>query len=210
MVLDTDEIDIQLRSPADVGRRMIALSAVSHLLGGCINVPNDQLDDEAVEDEEEDSAAERFDWLAWLTQEQIVLALAPSERALMGSSLGDGSLADLDDEGAAGEALGALAWAVRLSALTVLDRGYPYLDLLDIVPSPWDETTPFLTGLTLRPEGEIANARRPPRSSLGELKPRSSAGRPGAGTVSTSRTRYATWRRRRPRRASRPSASMAT
>lgn len=162
MDLDPDEIDIQLRTPAEVGRRMIALSAVSHLLSG---IEGDAQDDSEVDDDEDgvestdSSAGERFDWLTWLTQEGVLDALSPAESALLTRAPDLDSPDDLDEEVTAAEALGALAWAVRRSALTVLARGYPYLDLLDLVPSPWDDTSAFVSALTLRTETEIAMAR---------------------------------------------------
>lgn len=159
MEQDPDEIDIQLRSPAQVGRRMIALSAVCNLVGHSIGGADEELDDETDDDQPDDGSGERFDWLTWLTEERLVDALTPAERALLELSTDRQLLDELEDEGAAGEALGTLAWAVQRSDQTVLDRGYRYVDLLDIVPSPWDETAPFLAGLTLRPEDQIAAAR---------------------------------------------------
>jgi len=164
MDLDPDEIDIRLRTPMEVGSRMIALSAVSHLISRRAADTLESMDDEDDGDEhgsesDEDTAGERFDWLTWLTQERLLDALTSSERKLLDSRTAIELPPDLDDEGAAGESLGALAWAVGRSDLTVLDRGFPYLDLLDSVPSPWDEAVQFLSGLTLRPEHEIANAR---------------------------------------------------
>lgn len=162
MELDPDEIDVQLRSPVEVGHRMIALSAVSHLLGGVADDAEDNTEDE---DDDEDVASsdatvgERFDWLTWLTQERLLDALSPAERELLTRAFDLDSASELDEEGSAGEALGALAWAVQRSDRTVLDRGYPYLDLLNLVPSPWDDATPFLATLALRPEPEIAMAR---------------------------------------------------
>jgi len=162
MDLDPDEIDIQLRTPAEVGRRMIALSAVSHVLGGPFDVGEAGSEDEG-DDGDVDSmgaaAGELFDWLTWLTQEGVLEALSPAEREMLTRAPDLDSAEDLDEEGTAAEALGALAWAVRRSELTVLDRGYPYLDLLDLVPSPWDDTSAFLSTLALRPELEIAGAR---------------------------------------------------
>lgn len=161
MDLDPDEIDIQLRSPIDVGRRMIALSAVSHCM---IRASADPLDeDEDIDQEDSDStddeAGERFDWVTWMTQERLLDALSSFERDLLANvSIVDDPDA-LDDEGAAVESLGALAWAVGQSELTVLERGYPYLHLLDLVPSPWDGSSSFLSRLELRTEPEIASAR---------------------------------------------------
>ena len=161
MNLDSDFIEIQLRSSVEVGRRMIALSAVAHLVGRPSDDPEVGDDDDDRGDDQliDDHAGERFDWLAWLTQELVLDALSPRERRLLSTTTSPLSNDDLDDQGAAGEALGALAWAVHRSNLTVLDRAYPYLGLLDLVPSPWDDPSPFLSGLTLRSEPEIAAAR---------------------------------------------------
>ena len=162
MDLDPDEIEIQLRSPREVGVRMIALSAVSHLISPASTEFEEQLDGDDGEGEGdglEDIAGERFDWLSWMTQELLLDALSQAERALLDSPLPNEPPGEQDDAGASGEALGALAWSVRQSDLTVLDRGYPYLDLLDNIPSPWDDSDRFLSGLTLRSESEIATAR---------------------------------------------------
>ena len=161
MDLDLDEIDIQLRTPAEVGRRMIALSVVAHLLAGAGDDAEDGSEEEDNDDDEptDAPAGQRFDWLTWLTQEQLREALSPSEQALLTRASELDAPDDLGEEGTAAEAIGALAWAARRSELTVLDRGYPYLDLLDLVPSPWDDTSAFLSTLALRPESEIASAR---------------------------------------------------
>jgi len=161
MDLDPDEIDIQLRTPVEVGHRMIALNAVSHLVGTAAEDSEaDSMDEEEDDDKLTDATSgERFDWLTWLTQEGVLDALSLAERALLTRAPDLDSPEDLDEEGTAAEALGALAWAVQRSELTVLDRGYPYLDLLDLVPSPWDDSSAFLTTLTIRSEPEIATAR---------------------------------------------------
>ena len=156
-LIPDDEIDIALRSAEAVGRRMIALSAVAHRVGV---QPNEEPDDE--DDDPSgltDEVEERLDWLAWLADHSLLDALTAAERALLDT--GDESLGDddRDDQATALESLGALAWAVNRSGLTVLDRGYPYQRLLDGVPSPWQEPRPFLDVLTVRAEAEIATAR---------------------------------------------------
>lgn len=155
--LPDDEIDIDLRSAEEVGRRMIALSAVAHRVG----VESDEEPDDEDDDPSglTDEVEERLDWLAWMADHSLVGALTASERALLDTDDASLTKEERDAQATALESLGALAWAVGRSDLTVLDPGYPYQRLLDGVPSPWQEPRPFLDVLTVRPEAEIATAR---------------------------------------------------
>lgn len=157
MDLDPDEIDIQLRPPIEVGRRMVALAALAYRAAG--EDRNSEDDEDLDPDEIVDDVEDRLDWLAWLAAHDLLDALTRTEEELLGTA--DADLPDdaLEHASTAAESLGALAWAVGRSELTVVDRGYPYLKLLRLVPSPWDDPGPFLAGLALRTEDQIAAAR---------------------------------------------------
>lgn len=152
--LDLDpelDVEINLRTPAEVAARVIVLAAVCHRA---------YLERAVADDGADDPEAERFDLVAWLRTEGLDPIASPVERHLLQTRLG--RLAS--DEAAAAswqtEALTALAWAMGiLDALPSYHIPTDPGTLLDAVPSPWDKTAPFRTGVRLRPEEEIAAER---------------------------------------------------
>src|SRR6476661_744347 len=80
---DDDSIEVNLRSPEEIGRRLVALGVVLARVGLESNarVGGDAAD---IADAEE----ERLDLLAWLRSENVAEALSSSERSLLERPVG--------------------------------------------------------------------------------------------------------------------------
>ncbi|MDP9356132.1 MAG: DUF4272 domain-containing protein [Chloroflexota bacterium] len=150
--LDPDlDIEINLRAPAEVAARVIVLAAVCHRA---------YLERAEGDDGADDPEAERFDLVAWLRTEGLDPIASPVERHLLQTRLGRLGSDETDAASWQTEALAALAWAMGiLEALPPYHIPVDPGPLLDAMPSPWDKTGPFRTGVRLRPEEEIAAER---------------------------------------------------
>jgi hypothetical protein len=143
-----DEIDINLRSPREIGVRIIILAALTRRL----------LIDQVNADAE--SANDLFDLRHWLADQQLNNRLTAQERRVIDAVPGQIPPADLADAEMASESLVTLAWAAGLDArLPPVDEPADPRRLLDQLPSPWDSVQSFIDGLKLRPEGDIAMER---------------------------------------------------
>lgn len=165
--LDDDlEIEIRLRAPRQVAARLLVLAAVCRRAflerePGALGRGEDDADeDDEADPNPEDAETERFDLTAWLRQARLDRAATPAERDLLHTRVGHLSPEDVTAATWQGEALAVLAWAAAL----LPERPNDPLPAdpaaaLAALPAPWDDVHPFVSGLTLRPEEEIAAAR---------------------------------------------------
>lgn len=146
---DEQEIDISLRSPEEVGARIVVLGALCRRLF---------LDDPAaVEALEEDPETERWDLNAWLDERGLSAVVTPEERRLLERPVGRLTPEERVKGPWLGEALMALAWAASLvDALPPPAEPADVAPLLALIPAPWDELRSFIDRLRLRSEEEIA------------------------------------------------------
>ncbi len=148
--LDLD-VEINVRAPAEVAARVIVVAAVCHRA---------YLERAEADNGADDPEAERFDLVAWLRIEGLDPIASPIERRLLQTRLGRLTTNETDAATWRTEALAPLAWAMGF--LEALPQYHLPIDpgpLLDAVPSPWDKTAPFRTGVRLRSEEEIAAER---------------------------------------------------
>ena len=149
MTADDEAIEIVLRAPREVGARLIALAAICR---------RGSLEEAAVQRAlGEEAEAERFDWLAWLSEQELTSQLTEEERRLLETPVGRLSRDDASTATWSAEALVGLAWAAglipRLPAPTVAADPAA---ALSAIPQPWDDPAAFFAGIALRPEEEIA------------------------------------------------------
>lgn len=148
---DDDAVEINLRPPAEVAGRLLAVVAVARR-GFLEQQP------EAVQDDTAD--AERFDLRSWLTEEQLLDALFPDERDVLDTPVGS---LEPDDTAAATwsiEEAVALAWALELiPTMPPYDQPAEPQAVLDAIPALWARTTEFRSSARLRSEETIAQAR---------------------------------------------------
>jgi hypothetical protein len=143
-----DEIDINLRSPREIGTRLVILAALTRRL----------LIEDANADEE--SADDLFDLGHWLTEQQLDERATAQERRTIDAALGHIPPSDRVDAEMASESLVTLAWAADLvPEIPPVDEPADVHDLLDRLPSPWESVQPFIDAVRLRPEDEIAMGR---------------------------------------------------
>lgn len=146
---DEQEIDIALRSPEEVGARIIVLAALCRRLF--------LEDPAAMEALEEDPETERWDLNAWLDERGLSAVVTPEERRLLERPVGQFAPEELARGPWLSEALMALAWAACL--VDVLPPPVEPVDVAPVlaqIPAPWDELRPFIDRLRLRSEEEIA------------------------------------------------------
>lgn len=148
---DDDAVEINLRPPAEVAARLLAVVAVARR-GFLEQQP------EAVQDETAD--AERFDLRSWLTEEQLLDALFPDELDLLDAPVGS---LEPDDTAAATWAIEeavALAWTLDLiPTMPPYDQPAEPERILATLPALWARTTEFRSSARLRSEETIAHAR---------------------------------------------------
>jgi len=156
---DELELDIRLRAPRVVGERMVVLAALCRR-GFLERSPQEVAGDEDEDDDLEDAETERFDLVAWLREEGLDRAATPAERSALHTRIGRLSPDEVARASWGAEALLALAWCTDLlPELPPYDRPADPASLLDAIPSPWQSTKAFLTGLVLRSERQIADER---------------------------------------------------
>jgi hypothetical protein len=147
--MDSDEIDIELRSPTEVAARAIVVAAVLRRVA---------LEDAAATDAD-DAAAEAFDLREWLRGQRLADAATAHERSLLDRLPGDLSVAEVQDESWLGEGFAVLAWALALAELPPLGGPAAIDTALAALPAPWDSTAAWIAAARLRPEPAIAAAR---------------------------------------------------
>lgn len=146
---DEQEIEISLRSPEEVGARIVVLAALCRRL-----FLEDPTAKEALE---EDPETERWDLNAWLDERGLSAILTPEERRLLERPVGRLTPEELARGPWLSEALVALAWAVSLMDALPQPMGpADVATVLPRIPAPWDELRPFIGRLSLRSEAEIA------------------------------------------------------
>lgn len=143
-----DSIEINLRPAREVGRRLIVLVSLLHRAE--LETRTGESDPAALEEE-------RFDLSAWLIDQQIADALAPSEHRLLDAPIGTLAESDLDALSSAQGSIEAIAWSLKLTDRLRADQDVA--EIVRLVPAPEDRAGAFLQGLSLRPIAAMADAR---------------------------------------------------
>ena len=144
---DSDDLEIDLRPPAEVVGRLLILSVVlrrAYLETGRL-APED------------DPTGERFDLAAWAGAEGLLDHATPAEREFVRAPLGTLSADAVRDATWQAEALSALGWALGL--VPALPREPVPINpgpLLASLPVPWDATRTLADNAMLRDEGNVA------------------------------------------------------
>jgi hypothetical protein len=149
---DDDSIEINLRSPEEIGRRLIALAAVLTRVGLESNAPvGGDAKDIAEADEE------RYDLLAWLRAENVVESLSDSERALLESPVGNLPFFTVAGFSWQAERFAMVAWTASLiDGLPAIHAEADISAPLALIPTPWDGVTDFMATLERRTDEEVA------------------------------------------------------
>ena len=149
---DDESIEINLRSPEEVGRRLLALSAVLTRIGLESNAPLGGNPDDL-----EDAEEERFDLIAWLKDEGLWTAVSPREAELLATPIGALSFESMAESSWQAERFAALAWAAQLlDELADFPLQADIAHVLSRIPSPWDPVADLLASLRLRSDEEVA------------------------------------------------------
>jgi hypothetical protein len=144
-----EEIDINLRPAAEVGRRLVVLATLCRR--AFLESASDDLDPE------DDPETERFDLETWLDDQGLGAEQTIWERQFLNTAVG----ALAEDEARAGtwnaEALVALGWAVGLID-QMPDPVGPTdpAPVLSATPAPWDDPRSWIASIELRPEETVA------------------------------------------------------
>ncbi|MEA2512662.1 MAG: hypothetical protein QOJ59_2149 [Thermomicrobiales bacterium] len=149
---DEEEIDINLRSPSEVGRRLVVLATLCRRAFLEPATSSEELD--------EDPEAERFDLATWLDEHNLAAELTDQERALLGAPVGTLSGDEAHAATWNAEALVALGWAVGLVSVIPdpIDPADPN-PVLQAIPGPWDDPRGLIDSITLCPEERSASER---------------------------------------------------
>jgi hypothetical protein len=147
--VDDDEIEISLRDSADVARRAIVLASLLRRLA---------LEDVDASDAN-DVIGEAFDLREWLRDEKLATALTAGEVAIVDRP--PGALAAFERINASwqAEGLATLIWSLGLGPLPGVAAPADLETALTSIPSPWDETNPWVESARLLPEAHIAHER---------------------------------------------------
>lgn len=147
---EDDELEIELRPPAEAAARVIVLAAVCRRA----------FLESRPADADGDPEAEQFDLAAWLREEGLDAQVTSQERHLLDVPIGRLDPDKAADASWQSEALAALGWALglldRLPAPDVLVDPTP---LLAAIPAPWEKTVPFRQQASLRDEETVATER---------------------------------------------------
>lgn len=145
-----DELDIELRSPADVSARCIILASLIRRLS-IESLANEQRDDEL--------AGEAFDLPAWLQSENLWDRVGETEAAFLEQPLGSLSDDQLATIAWQAEGLASLGWSLGLAELPPIGELSHVETVLKVTPSPWGKTSPWIGNAVLQPEADIARER---------------------------------------------------
>ncbi len=152
MSLDDDSIEINLRRPDEIGRRLVALGAVLTRVGLESNAPVGGAAEDIADAEEE-----RFDLLAWLRSEIVIDSLSLSERALLEAPVGSLPFETVAGFSWQAERFAVVAWTTSLvDALPDIHQEADINAPLAVVPTPWDNVSGFTATLELRTDEELA------------------------------------------------------
>ena len=144
-----DDLDINLRSPAEAAARSIVLSSLLRRLAL----------EPGVGEGGDDAAAETFDLRQWLTGEGLDVHMTPHEAAIISQPAGSLTPEDIAVISWQGEALDALAWALGIAATRHPGQSAPIEPLLEVIPEPWDSARGWIEQTNLLPEADIARER---------------------------------------------------
>ena len=145
-----DEIDIQLRTAADVAARVVILSTLLRRLW---------IESQAATVTATDLDGEAYDLREWLRGERHWDDLTLAEAAILETPPGKLSEDDAATIAWQSEGLATLGWALGLTGQ--LGSGYP-ADVATVVlalPEPWDDLASWVRDCSLRPEKDIAGER---------------------------------------------------
>jgi len=146
---DDEEIDIELRTPAEARARILILAAVLRRL--------------ALEDALPDPAGEllgdAFDERAWLQDQGLAGDLTPRESALLDRPVGSSAQEEIAEASWQGEALTALAWAVGVGDMPPVDATSDPRPVMDLVPRPWDSIQRWMSDPAIVSESDAVRER---------------------------------------------------
>jgi hypothetical protein len=146
------EIEINLRPPAQVARRVVVLATLCRR--AFLESPGGptELD--------EDPDAEGFDLLTWLEEHDLDRDLTADERRLLDAAVGTLSRNEFRAATWNAEALLALGWAGGLMpALAEPTSAGDPRSIVPAIPAPWESPAAWIVAFGLRPEEEIARER---------------------------------------------------
>jgi hypothetical protein len=155
---EDDEIDIELRSPHDVGYRLIALTVLAERLS--LEFPPEVLTPESQYERE----TERFEWYSWAKKE-LDGYLLPDELIYLKTPGSKSTARQIIDFGYSTEQAVALAWALNIIvgkhlAMSVSEEFIQQFKILDRWrPKPWDRLNRKVRNLKLRSEQVIWDER---------------------------------------------------
>ncbi|MDQ3225337.1 MAG: DUF4272 domain-containing protein [Chloroflexota bacterium] len=145
-----DELDIKLRSSAEVATRCIILAALlRRLLIESIGSMN----------QTDDSDGEIFDIRHWLIAEGVWAKSTPHEAAIFSTPFGDLSEAEIAFISSQAEGLATLSWSLSLSEELSPDNHDDLKPVFNMIPSPWDKTSAWVLRAHLRDEDQLARER---------------------------------------------------
>ncbi|MGH2614015.1 MAG: DUF4272 domain-containing protein [Thermomicrobiales bacterium] len=148
--MDEDELDIELRSPADVAQRCIILAALIRRLS---------IETSASSTHDVELDGDAFDLKAWLQTEGIWDRLTAFEADFLRRPVGQLSEDEIATVAWQAEGLATLGWSLGLvDALPPGELG-DAARVLHVVPAPWDQTRQWLRGVALRSEPDVADER---------------------------------------------------
>ena len=144
-----DEIDVELRSSADIRTRILILATVLRRLAL----------EAAPFDSDSAPIAEAFDEREWLREQGLLFDLTPREAALLDSSLGSIAPESTIEASWQGEALVALAWAIGVGEMPPVNAIFDPRPVIDVVPRPWDGIQDWLSDPAIVFESEVIRQR---------------------------------------------------
>jgi hypothetical protein len=146
---EPDEIDVELRTPAEVRTRVLILAAILRRLA-LENAP----DDDAAE-----LLADAFDEREWLRDQGLAGALTKREAALLSSPLGSLAPEAIVEASWQGEGLIALAWAIGIVEMPPIDATSDPRPVIDIAPRPWDAVEGWMMDPSIVSESDAVRER---------------------------------------------------
>ncbi|MGH2561054.1 MAG: DUF4272 domain-containing protein [Thermomicrobiales bacterium] len=139
-----DEIDIELRSPAEIGARLVILASL---------LRRAQLVNSA---DQEETSRELFDLRHWLSDEGVLSHATDDERRLIEAPRASSTNVDATDVARNGESLAALGWAVGLvHGMAPYDQFASSAGVLAGIPEAWDNVASFISSLHPRSDDLI-------------------------------------------------------
>jgi hypothetical protein len=146
---EQDEIEIELRSPAEIRTRILILATVLRRLA----LEAAPLDGESA------PIAEAFDEREWLREQGLASELTSGEAALLDSPVGSIAPESTIEASWQGEALFALAWAIGAGDMPPVNAISDPRPVIDVVPRPWDGIQDWLRDPAIVSESEVVRQR---------------------------------------------------